>query len=84
MTAPTADQLAALSEREQALLERTKDPGEREVIACSLVAHRRADRLSVGDRIPELSLRRLDGGPPVDLASFAGDRSLVLVFGSFT
>ena len=49
--------------------------------------HRVPDRLSVGDPVPPLELRRLDGEGTegtVRLNSFVGDRPLVLIFGSCT
>lgn len=76
--------LSGLPERERRMLENIEDDEKRNVIACSLVAHRRADRLAVGDPVPPLSLARLDGGPDVGLDDYRGDRPLVLVFGSFT
>jgi hypothetical protein len=76
--------LSGLSAHEQRMLDSIDDADRRNVVACSLVAHRRQDRLEVGDSVPDLSLARLDGGEAVRLAGYVDDRPLVLVFGSFT
>jgi hypothetical protein len=62
----------------------TLPAAEREVVASSLVRHRRPDRLRAGDELPALSLLRLEDGTGVELATLAADRPLCLVFGSFT
>ena len=46
--------------------------------------YRRPDRLRVGDPVPPLELARLDGQDTVRLDAYAGDRPLVLFFGSCT
>ena len=60
-------------------------PGdERDTVVATVARFRRPDRLGVGDTLPDLELLRLEDGAPVRLGSLAGDRPLVLVFGSFT
>jgi len=44
----------------------------------------REGTLQVGDAAPIVPLHPLDGGAPRPLASYLGDRPLVLIFGSFT
>ena len=44
---------------------------------------RRPTKLRVGDPAPDFKLKRMDGGA-VRLASFRGQRPVVLVFGSYT
>ena len=46
--------------------------------------YRRPDRLRAGDPVPPLELARLDGQGTVRLDAPAGDRPLVLFFGSCT
>ncbi len=62
----------------------TLDPEERAVVVATLLRYQRGGGLGVGDLVPELDLVRLDDSEPVRLETFAGERSLVLVFGSFT
>ena len=57
---------------------------ERETVVSTVTRFRRPDRLSASDPLPHLELLRLEDAAPVTLGSFAGDRPLVLVFGSFT
>lgn len=57
---------------------------ERETVVATVSRFRRPDRLRVGDALPELELLRLEDGTETRLASLAGGRPLVLVFGSFT
>jgi hypothetical protein len=56
---------------------------ERKVVLATVMRFRRPDRLHVGAVVPDLELHDLDGAR-VPLASLAGGRPLVLVFGSFT
>lgn len=44
---------------------------------------RQPTKLRVGDRAPDFKLKRADGGE-VRLASFRGQRPVLLVFGSYT
>lgn len=44
----------------------------------------RCGDLHVGDRAPDFSLAPNDGGSPVWLSSFRGERPAVLIFGSYT
>jgi len=44
----------------------------------------RAGTLDPGQSAPDFSLKSLDGGAPVHLSSFRGERPVVLVFGSYT
>jgi peroxiredoxin len=44
----------------------------------------RNGRLQVGDAAPDFRLPTLDHKSAVQLASFRGDRPVVLVFGSYT
>ena len=81
---PSDPDLAKLPAAERQLLESITDPAQRNVIACSLVAHRREDRLAVGDPVPDLELARLEDGSGARLTDYVDDRPLVLVFGSFT
>lgn len=76
--------LSELPAGDKRMLDSIADEGQRHVVACSLVAHRRKDRLAAGDPVPDLELSRLDGGASVRLTDWVGDRPLVLVFGSFT
>ncbi len=57
---------------------------ERETVVATVSRFRRPDRLRVGDALPDLELLRLEDGTETPLASLAGGRPLVLVFGSFT
>ena len=84
MADPADLDLDTLSVNERKMLDNIEDTEQRNVIACSLVAHRRPDRLTVGDRVPDLTIARLADGAPVSLADYVDDRPLVLVFGSFT
>jgi hypothetical protein len=62
----------------------TLDPEERAVVAATILRYQRSGRLRVGDALPALELVRLDDSDPIHLETLAGDRPLVLVFGSFT
>jgi hypothetical protein len=44
----------------------------------------RAGTLEPGQPAPDFALKPLDGGAPVRLSSFHGQRPVVLVFGSYT
>jgi len=58
---------------------------ERDTVVATVSRLRRADRLRVGDALPEMELLRLEDGAPIPLGSLAtGDVPVVLVFGSFT
>ncbi len=76
--------LDKLSAPDRAFVESIADDEQRHVVVCSLVAHRRADRLAVGDPVPQLELRELGSDNTVGLSDCVDDRPLVLVFGSFT
>ena len=70
--------------RDVAYVGQIADPALREVVACSLRQYRQPDRLSLGDPVPPLELAALDGAGPVRLDRYAGERPLVLLFGSYT
>ena len=59
-------------------------PDERGTVLTTVERFRRPDRLAAGSSLPDLELLRLEDGARVPLRSLAGDRPLVLVFGSFT
>ena len=44
----------------------------------------RAGKLNIGQDAPDFSLKAVDGGSEVRLASFRGNRPVVLIFGSYT
>lgn len=58
--------------------------GPRNIIGMLFYDQRREGSLVVGDLAPDVALATIDGGPEIRLASLAGDKPLVLVFGSFT
>jgi hypothetical protein len=62
------------------------DPAQREVVACSILSHRRPDNLAVGDPVPPLDLTLLGESDPTETVNLASvsDQPLVLFFGSFT
>jgi hypothetical protein len=72
-----------LDPRDRAYADTLEDDA-RETVVNTVAHFRRPDRLSVSDQLPQLELLRLEDGATVALRSFAGDRPLVLVFGSFT
>ncbi len=43
-----------------------------------------ADSLTVGEMAPTFALKSLDGDSETDLASFQGEKPVVLFFGSYT
>ena len=59
------------------------DPARRDAMLCALIAHRRPDRLNVGDSLPALDLIQLGSDEKVRLGARDG-RPLVLFFGSYT
>ena len=62
----------------------TLEGDERETVVRTVARFRRPDRLRVSDPLPHLELLRLEDETRVAVSSFAGDRPLVLIFGSFT
>ena len=62
----------------------TLEDEERQTVVDTVARFRRADRLRVPDPLPRLELLRLEDGARVALGSLAGERPLVLLFGSFT
>jgi hypothetical protein len=58
-------------------------PEQREVVVSTILRYQRADRIRVGDPVPQLELARLDDGA-VRLDVLAEGKPLVLVFGSYT
>jgi hypothetical protein len=58
--------------------------GPRNVYGMLRYDTRREGALRVGDVAPDVTLTSLDGKTPVQLASYVGEKPLVLVFGSFT
>lgn len=70
--------------RDQAYIDAQADPGLKGAIACAIARYRRPDRLRVGDAVPPLELRRLEGTGTVRLDGFWGARPLTLIFGSYT
>ena len=61
---------------------RTKPNGE--YYAPPALQERVASRLNVGDKAPAFSLKPTDGGEPISLSQFEGEKPVVLVFGSIT
>ncbi len=59
------------------------DPRRKDAMVCALIAHRRPDRLNVGDSLPALELVRLGSDEKVRLEARDG-RPIVLFFGSYT
>ena len=59
------------------------DPGRKDAMVCALTAHRRPDKLNVGDQLPVLELVRLGSDQNVRLDTREG-LPLVLFFGSYT
>ncbi len=58
--------------------------GPSNVIGMLRYDTRKEGALRVGSRAPDVALRSLSGGVPVQIADRIGKRPLVLVFGSFT
>jgi hypothetical protein len=75
--------LERLDPRDRAYAEQL-DGDEREIVVSTVARYRRADRLSVGDDLPDLTAVGLDDGSAVALRDLARERPLLLVFGSFT
>ncbi len=48
------------------------------------IKQRRVGDLQVGDEAPDFTLEAADGSKTVQLASFEGNREVVLIFGSYT
>lgn len=48
------------------------------------IKQRRVGDLQVGDEAPDFTLEAADGNKTVQLASFEGNREVVLIFGSYT
>ena len=63
-----------------------KDPDRQEVVACSIIKHRRPDKLSVNDPVPALELTCLNQTKTAETVSLDSvkDQPLVLFFGSYT
>jgi hypothetical protein len=75
---------ALVDAQDRAYVESIDDAELRGTVLSSLVRHRRADRLRVGDPLPQLEVLDPVDGSTVALASLLDGRPLVLVFGSFT
>ena len=60
------------------------DPAEREIVVATLLRHRAPERIGRGDRVPAISVLRLETGDSVRLDRLAASRPVVLVFGSYT
>jgi hypothetical protein len=62
------------------------DTAQQEVVACSLIKHRRPDKLFVGDPVPALDLTDLSGEDSTKKVNLAAvnDQPLVLIFGSYS
>lgn len=60
------------------------DPLQREAMICSITTYRSANKLDVGDPIPQLALTALETRQVLNLGSLAQEQPLVLFFGSYT
>jgi hypothetical protein len=78
------EDLKVLSERERSFVDGIEDESHQNAVACSLIQHRLPDKLAIGDELPDLSLRDIDGAQSHRLRSFVGDRPVLLAFGSYT
>lgn len=76
------DELVDPEDREYAAT--VDDEGRRAVIVASLLRHRVPERLAAGDPVPAVTVTRLDPPGAVRLDELAGERAVVLVFGSYT
>ena len=70
-------------ERDLALVQRTEDETQRDVIACSITNYRHPDQFNVGDVVPNVPVVELATGQEVDLPG-TREQPLVLFFGSYT
>jgi len=83
---PAFDESQIINPHDLDFVKSITDVAQQEVVACSIISHRRPDKLAVGDPLPPLELPRLDSPetqPMVNLASVT-ERPLVLFFGSYT
>ena len=83
MTTADDPRLQLLDPRDRAYAEGLAGD-EREVVVSTVTRYRRPDSLGVGDPLPDIAAARLDDGTPVALRQMAGERPLLVVFGSFT
>ena len=72
-----------VEDRDREYAESAEDADQQDLIACTVQAYRREDRLEAGDPAPALEMIDLATGEPVALAP-RGDRPLALFFGSYT
>jgi peroxiredoxin len=54
------------------------------LISAGRAQDRRDGALRVGDHAPDFTLSPSDGGLPITLSAFRGQRPVALVFGSYT
>jgi hypothetical protein len=83
---PAFDESQIVNQEDLGFVRTIADSARQEVIACSIIAHRRPDKLNVGDPVPALDLidlAKLETMQTVNLASVSA-RPLVLFFGSYT
>lgn len=78
------EDLEILSERERSFVHSIEQEAHRNTVACSLIHHRLPDKLAVGDELPDLSLRSIDGVETYRLRAYVGRRPVLLAFGSYT
>jgi len=78
----TLDELVDPQDREYAAA--VEDEGRQATIVASLLRHRVSERLAAGDLVPAVTVTRLDPPGAVRLDELAGERPVVLVFGSYT
>jgi len=79
----SGEELARLDPRDREYVD-SLERDEREVVVSTILRHQRESRIASGDRLPALSLHRLEDGARVQLRDLVDGRPLVLVFGSFT
>ena len=85
MGRPDTAQLDTLVEpRDREHVARIADAAERDTVVSSLVRHRRAKPLRLGEPVPPLALYRGEDASAVRLDELVQGRPLVLVFGSYT
>lgn len=74
------------SAEERDFVRSIQDRDHQAVVACSLIKHRRPDRLAPGDPVPTIELTSLEPEGTQTEVSLAAkrDRPLFLIFGSYT
>ena len=69
---------------DRAFVAEIEDPAYRQVVVSTLLRYRTAERLQVGDPVPDVALTRIEPPGSVAIPDLVRSRPVLLVFGSYT